>query len=68
MISCLKKRNYQSERCIDESVESKNCTESLIVYQFNSVFDLLRFHQSGVQHYLEHSSNMSGTRAEKNWT
>ena len=45
---CLREKgNYQSERCIDEAVESKNSFSIVIGYHPNSVLNLLRFHQFG---------------------
>ena len=45
---CMREKgNYQSERCIDESVESKNSFSIVIDYHTNSVLNLLRFHQFG---------------------
>ena len=54
------KGNYQSERCIDESVGSKNSISIVIGYHSNSVFDLLRFHQFG-------STASPGTLLEHVW-
>ena len=58
---CLREReNYQSERCIDESVESKNFISIVIGYHTNSVLNLLRFHQFG-------STALPGTLLEYVW-
>ena len=58
---CLREReNYQSERCIDESVESKNSISIVIGYHPNSVLNLLRFHQLG-------STAFPGTLLEYVW-
>ena len=58
---CLREgENYQSERSIDESVESKNSIPIVIGYHPNSVLNLFRFHEFG-------STALPGTLLEYVW-
>ena len=64
-MNCNYLRKIPMERRFNESVESKIFLVRWIDYHSISVFDLLKFTNSGAQYYPKHSANTSGTRGEK---